>query len=103
MSDFAPTRWSGKKEVQARGGIRASTPPPVPQHDGPDATDAAKALAAEHNIDLATVAGSGADGRIIQSDVQALIPEENEPEPEAEPEADETDEQQTLGAEADTD
>lgn len=41
----------------------------------PDATDAAVALAAEHGVDLATVAGSGAGGRILVSDVEAVLVE----------------------------
>jgi pyruvate/2-oxoglutarate dehydrogenase complex dihydrolipoamide acyltransferase (E2) component len=35
--------------------------------------DAAK-LAAEHNIDISTIKGTGANGRVLKADVQALIP-----------------------------
>jgi pyruvate/2-oxoglutarate dehydrogenase complex dihydrolipoamide acyltransferase (E2) component len=38
-----------------------------------NATDAAVKLAAEHDIDLADVAGSGADGRITKGDVEAHV------------------------------
>lgn len=38
-----------------------------------DATDAARSLADEHDIDLSRVAGSGAGGRITKGDVEALI------------------------------
>ena len=38
-----------------------------------DATDAAAALAEENGIDLATVSGTGANGRIGKPDVQAAI------------------------------
>lgn len=38
-----------------------------------DATDSARELAEEHDIDLATIAGSGQDGRIIKADVQAEV------------------------------
>lgn len=38
-----------------------------------EATDSAKELANENGIDLATVNGSGANGRIIKSDVEALV------------------------------
>jgi 2-oxoglutarate dehydrogenase E2 component (dihydrolipoamide succinyltransferase) len=38
-----------------------------------DATDAARALAAENGIDLASVRGSGADGRITVGDVRAVL------------------------------
>jgi pyruvate/2-oxoglutarate dehydrogenase complex dihydrolipoamide acyltransferase (E2) component len=37
------------------------------------ATDSAVNLAAEYGIDLATVKGSGADGRILKGDVEAAI------------------------------
>lgn len=40
-----------------------------------DATDAARELAAEHDIDLATVEGTGEDGRVLVSDVRALVEE----------------------------
>ncbi len=39
----------------------------------PDATDGAASLAAEHNIDLADVVGTGADGRVTKSDVEAYL------------------------------
>lgn len=41
--------------------------------ESPDATDAARELAAEHDIDLAAITGTGADGRILKSDVEALL------------------------------
>jgi pyruvate/2-oxoglutarate dehydrogenase complex dihydrolipoamide acyltransferase (E2) component len=79
MADYSPSKWGGggKRSVQATHS-GASTPaheptPAEPTPEGPDATDAAKALAAEHNIDLATVSGSGVDGRITKDDVAALI------------------------------
>lgn len=40
-----------------------------------DATDAASELAQEHGIDLADVEGTGADGRILKSDIEALVEE----------------------------
>ena len=40
---------------------------------GPDATEVAIKLAEEHDIDLAEVSGSGADGRILKSDIEKLI------------------------------
>ena len=39
----------------------------------PDATEIAIKLAKEHDIDLAEVSGSGADGRILKSDIEKLI------------------------------
>lgn len=47
--------------------------PHEPQQDEPDATPAAARLAAAHEIDLAAVHGSGKNGRIQKSDVQAVI------------------------------
>jgi pyruvate/2-oxoglutarate dehydrogenase complex dihydrolipoamide acyltransferase (E2) component len=45
--------------------------PPV---DGPlRATPVAKRIAAQHNIDLKQVKGSGPGGRIVEADIQALI------------------------------
>jgi pyruvate/2-oxoglutarate dehydrogenase complex dihydrolipoamide acyltransferase (E2) component len=38
-----------------------------------DATDAALKLASDYGVDLAAVHGSGADGRILLSDVRALV------------------------------
>lgn len=38
-----------------------------------DATDEAKQLAAEHGIELATIEGTGKDGRILKADVEQLI------------------------------
>lgn len=41
-----------------------------------DATPDAEALAEEHGILLSEIEGSGKDGRILKSDVQAVIDEE---------------------------
>jgi len=38
-----------------------------------DATDSARKLATEHNINLADITGSGVDGRITKSDVELAI------------------------------
>lgn len=40
---------------------------------GPDATDAARAAAAEASLDLALVTGTGAGGRVTLPDVQAHL------------------------------
>ncbi len=44
--------------------------------DEVDATDSAIALAQEYEIDLSDVNGSGSGGRILKSDVQDLLSEE---------------------------
>lgn len=46
---------------------------PVVEDEPIDATDAAIKLAAKYGIDLATVTGTGTDGRIIKSDVEAML------------------------------
>lgn len=38
-----------------------------------DATDGAVEFAAEHGVDLASVKGSGKDGRIVKADVEAAV------------------------------
>ena len=38
-----------------------------------DATDGAAEFAAEHGVDLASVPGSGKDGRVTKSDVEASV------------------------------
>ena len=49
--------------------------PEVQDDKPPEATEDAAALAAEHNIDLAAVTGTGAGGRILVKDIRALIGE----------------------------
>jgi len=47
---------------------------PAPSAAGPlRATPVAKRIAAQHNIDLRQVKGSGPGGRIVEADIQALI------------------------------
>lgn len=75
MNGHGPARWSGpgKKSVRALETHRAPEPVEVPNVSDVDATDAAKALAAEHHVDLSTITGTGADGRITKDDVTAAI------------------------------
>lgn len=53
---------------QAREEMRADAPPV-------DATDSARELAEAHGINLLSVQGSGAEGRVIKADVEALLEE----------------------------
>ncbi len=47
-----------------------------PIEDDEGATDAARKLADEHELDLAGITGTGVGGRIVKSDVTAAIAEE---------------------------
>lgn len=88
--EFRPTTWSGsggKKSVQATGTTRSSSKtkaaaePPVPEianpdpepEAEPDATEAARTLASEADIDLGDVEGTGTEGRITRDDVAAHV------------------------------
>jgi pyruvate/2-oxoglutarate dehydrogenase complex dihydrolipoamide acyltransferase (E2) component len=92
MSDHGPAFWtgqSGKRSVRADpkpaedeqtvneqiAEIELAPPATSPPEEPAEATDAAKALAAENNIDLSTVTGTGAGGRITQDDVRLLLPD----------------------------
>jgi len=76
-----------------------------------NATDAAVKLAAEHDIDLADVVGTGADGRITKGDVEAYVAgltaegaegaEEELPEVAADAPEDEVEPETAVPAEAD--
>jgi large subunit ribosomal protein L21 len=46
--------------------------------DDVDITDAARELAEEHGVDVTAVEGTGKDGRVLKSDVQAAIDEREE-------------------------
>ena len=55
------------------------TPPGAPSQEEPlDATDAAVALAEEHDIDLSLISGTGKEGRILLSDVREALGEEED-------------------------
>lgn len=56
----------------ARLGADANDPTKTSESsDAPDATDAARTLAAERGIDLADVKGTGSNGRVTKDDVEA--------------------------------
>lgn len=63
------------KRLQRRGVVGAAIEDPPSKDSAPEAdiTDAAAELAAEHDLDLTDVVGSGEGGRILKSDVDALI------------------------------
>jgi len=73
------------------GQLRERTPEPVPAGTDEEgrrikASPLARRIAQEHEVDLATVDGSGPEGRIVRRDVEARIEEREEgPEPAAEP------------------
>ena len=68
--------------VQRRGSSQSSPAPAVPARSDPvvvkrrDAVTAsprARRLAAEHQVDLSTLTGSGPDGRIVEDDVRRAL------------------------------
>ncbi len=52
---------------------RAPAPPPAPPAGHVRATPVTRRIAAEHGLDLSTVEGSGPGGRVLKSDVMALV------------------------------
>lgn len=63
-----------REEAEATPTAEASSAPSAAEEV--DATNAAIDLADEHDIDLTTVEGTGKDGRIVLSDVEALVEED---------------------------
>lgn len=55
------------------GNIQEALANPYLEIAEPDATEAAVLLAEEHGVNLYNVSGSGADGRILKTDVEATI------------------------------
>ena len=90
MGDHHPAKWggdSGKRSVQARvtRPVRVA-PTPRTQPTGPEASDAAKALAASAGIDLADVVATGANG-ITKADVDRTISEQTDEQTQEEPDS----------------
>ncbi|MEE9278238.1 MAG: 2-oxo acid dehydrogenase subunit E2, partial [Dehalococcoidia bacterium] len=78
--DLAQVRGSGpggrivKEDVESAAAAGGQTPAAARPPGGPvKASPVAKRLAAEHNIDLALVAGTGPGGRIIKEDVEGAL------------------------------
>lgn len=63
-----------RTEQQPKVAEAEAAPKPVPV----SATDTARELAAEAGIELASIEGTGKDGRILKSDVQKAIKERDE-------------------------
>lgn len=66
---------NSERYVQQEDGsyIRSPVPPALAQTeaDAAEATDAAEELAAELGVDLASIEGTGKDGRVTVADVRA--------------------------------
>ena len=78
----APAPEAAEPPVEPEPPAREPLPPPkrapatkraeaAPRAAGPKTSEAARALAAERGVDLATVRGSGPGGRIVSADVEA--------------------------------
>jgi large subunit ribosomal protein L21 len=63
-------------EAEAEKPVEAKAEKPVEAKAEIEATDSARELAAEAGIDLATIEGTGKEGRILKSDVQKAIKEQ---------------------------
>jgi pyruvate/2-oxoglutarate dehydrogenase complex dihydrolipoamide acyltransferase (E2) component len=63
-------RKLGHGTYETRMLTAAPPPPPAPE---PQVSDALAAFAAENEVDLATVVGTGKDGKIRKSDIEAVI------------------------------
>lgn len=55
--------------------LTAAPPPPpaAPEPTEPRVSVALAAFAAEHSVDLETIVGTGKDGRVRKSDIEAVI------------------------------
>jgi len=66
---------AGWEEIVQCPILRATELPPRPALPEVDASNEARSLAAEAGIDLATIEGTGKEGRILKADVQSAIAE----------------------------
>lgn len=53
--------------------LKAAPPPPPVEDDEPLVSESVARFAAEHGVDLEKVVGTGKDGRVKKSDVEAVI------------------------------
>lgn len=77
--NIAERVYDNEAETVFAEDLEADEPLPaqVERHLGIDATEAAKEMAAEFGIELATVPGTGSGGRILVSDVRRAIDDDN--------------------------
>lgn len=68
-------------EVPAKSASVTDKPPAPPPAAQAQITPRARKLAMDHGIDLATVRGSGPGGRIVETDIEALLGTANGPAP----------------------
>ena len=76
LTDEAPPRPAPAPSPSSTG--KPPAPPPAAQAQ---ITPRARKLAMDHGIDLATVRGSGPGGRIVETDIEALLGAANGPAP----------------------
>jgi 2-oxoisovalerate dehydrogenase E2 component (dihydrolipoyl transacylase) len=65
----AQTQAPAPKASHSANGHAASAPPPIPADALRGTSPAVRRLAREHGIDVRTISGSGADGRVTAADV----------------------------------
>jgi len=74
-SERLNSQYPGLADYLIISGVAVISSDEMETTDQPEivATPAAIELAGQHGIDLATIAGTGADGKILKGDVQAAI------------------------------
>jgi len=72
-SASSPAATVASVPIDAKPEPSVSLPLPKAQLSSPAVSDAVRKYAADNNVDLAELKGSGKDGRIIKSDVTAII------------------------------
>ena len=69
----APKKKTVKAEAEKPAKVEAEKPAKAESAVEIDATDTARELASEAGIDLATIEGTGKEGRVLKADVQKAI------------------------------
>ncbi|MEM1056922.1 MAG: pyruvate dehydrogenase complex dihydrolipoamide acetyltransferase [Bacteroidota bacterium] len=70
---------SAPQPVQPAGGDGAATPAPVADGGRIKASPLARRMAQESGLDLASIAGSGPDGRVVKKDIEAALEGRTQP------------------------